>query len=219
LATPTETHNRVNRPSLAEDAARDYGSAAEDAPYWKPGGAIVTPSESSELSKLKSTPPETPNKTETVARLPGQEPLWRRASPVKEPQGLISRLSSRVAQQIAGNALDDVSQGANATDGLLHFLVPTIGPLHGVAGSWQGPVIQEGQRLLDVGGKQALESFTHVREALHPLTQASRLGEGRLGSATPVAETIDLVHHGAQGAQVGQATGDTCTHQQVRCPL
>ena len=65
-------------------------------------------------------------------------------------------MASPLAKQVQGEAVRNVVSGADAIDGLLHFAIAAIAAFHRVGGGTEQAVIQEGQRLFQIGREQAL---------------------------------------------------------------
>ena len=57
---------------------------------------------------------------------------------------------------------------ADAIDGLLHFAIAVIAPLHRVGGG-RARFVQERQGFFQISGQQALQDLPHVREAVGAL--------------------------------------------------
>lgn len=109
----------------------------------------------------------------------------------------LSRLQSVlrlcIAEHIQGDALADVLAGADAVDGLLHFAVPAVAPLHGVGGGREQGVVQEGQRLFQCGREELLERLAKGLETTDSLAECGQFRQGRVGPATAIEQTVDLI--------------------------
>ena len=106
-----------------------------------------------------------------------------------------------VALQVQSQPTDQRNTGANPIDALLHLPVAAIATLNGVGGRWQQLVVQEGQRLLQVGRIQLVQTLAQTAIASQTLTQLRQLAQGGVRSAAAVEQTIDLVHDRPQGSQ------------------
>ncbi len=119
-----------------------------------------------------------------------------------------SVLSLQVTLHIEGDSSSDVGLGAYAIDRLLHLAMATVSSFHGVGGGWQQGIIQEGQRLFQIGGEEFLQRLADLSEAADAPPKLGQLGERRLGAAPPVEETVDLIHDVAQVAHGRLTTAD-----------
>src|SRR4030042_1830249 len=106
----------------------------------------------------------------------------------------VSRLQSAlglcVAEHVYRDALADMLAGANAIDRLFHLAVPTVAAFDGVGGGRQQGIVQEGQRLFQRGREELLERPPEGLEATDTLAELGQFGQGRLGSATAVEQTV-----------------------------
>jgi hypothetical protein len=91
---------------------------------------------------------------------------------------------------------------------LLHFTVAPIASLNSVGGRRQERIIQEHQGFFEVRREQFLKGAADRLETSHSTPQLDQLGQGRVGAATSVEQTIDFVHDLSQGGEPGQASGD-----------
>jgi hypothetical protein len=149
-----------------------------------------------------------PSVFDTVARLQGHGKRRASAGAVELAEGDGTAGSLGVAEQVECDTFGDVRLGADLVDGFLHLAMASVSALDGVGGGRQQSIIQEGERLLDIGGEERLPGLAHGGEALHPPAQASQLVEGCLGPAATVEQPIDFIHDLAQRPQLRQAARD-----------
>src|SRR6266478_5818207 len=69
-------------------------------------------------------------------------------------------------------------------------------------------LVQEGQRLLQVGGLKLLEDRPQFLEAADPSPQPGQLRQRRLGATPAVEQPVDLLHHCPEGSQLRQTPAD-----------
>ena len=62
-----------------------------------------------------------------------------------------------VVKHVQCDPTADGGLSPHSVHGLLDLAMPTVGPFHGVGGRLQQAIVQEGQRLLQVGGLKLLE--------------------------------------------------------------
>jgi hypothetical protein len=84
----------------------------------------------------------------------------------------------------------NMGRGANAVDRFLHLAMAAIAALNRIGGRRQQPVIQKGERLIDIGREERLQGFSDLGKALDTLAQASQLDQGRGRATAPVKEPI-----------------------------
>ena len=75
---------------------------------------------------------------------------------VEMEQGTAAALSLSVTEQVKSDAVGNVDLSPDAIDALLHLTMPPVSPLDGIAGGCQQPIIEKGERFLDIGGKERL---------------------------------------------------------------
>ncbi len=86
----------------------------------------------------------------------------------------VALLCSLLTLHVQGDPPIDVSLSPNAVDGLLHFSVAAVAAFHGIGCGWQQFVVEQRQRLLQVGREQFLQRLANLLEATNP---ASELGQ------------------------------------------
>src|SRR5512135_3496351 len=91
---------------------------------------------------------------------------------------------------------------------LLHLAMPAVAPLHCIGGRTQQAIVQEGQRLLQVGGLELLEDRLQSLEAADLTPQSGQLRQRRLGTTPAVEQTVDLLHRSPEGPQLRQTPAD-----------
>ena len=109
---------------------------------------------------------------------------------------------------VQGDALADVLGRADGVDASLGLAEAAVAALDGVAGGRQQPVIQEGQGLFQVGREQFAERAADPLEAADAPPEAAQLGQGGLGPAPPVEQTVHFIHDLAERSQVRQAASN-----------
>jgi hypothetical protein len=115
---------------------------------------------------------------------------------------------SLVAFHVQGDALSDVLGGADGVDASLGLAEAAVAAFDGVGSGRQKSVIQEGQGLFQGRREQLAQRSANPLESADPSSQAGQFGQGGLGSASPVEQTIDLVHDLAKRAEMRQAASD-----------
>jgi hypothetical protein len=108
-----------------------------------------------------------------------------------------SALSIRLSVHVNGDPLTYVVNGAHTIDALLHLPVSTVASFHRVGRRRQQRIIEEGQRLLDVGREELLDCCSDGSEG--PFDSATQSGEFLqrcLRTAAAVEKAIDFVHNG-----------------------
>src|SRR5262245_35464949 len=86
--------------------------------------------------------------------------------------------------------------------------MPAVAPLHGIGGRTQQAIVQERQRLLQVGGPELLEDRTQSRDATDLSPQPGQLRQRRLGATPAVEQAVDLLDHLPEGSQLRQTPAD-----------
>ena len=98
--------------------------------------------------------------------------------------------------------------GTDSVYRFLHLAVTTVASFHGIGRRRQQRVVEIGQGFVQVGRLKLPQDRAHRLETTNPLTQAGQLGQGRIGAAATIKQTIDLVHDLPQDTQMRQATRD-----------
>lgn len=127
---------------------------------------------------------------------------------MKRVNSLPSAFGLTIAEHVGGDPLADVEARADAIDGLWHLAVAAVAPLDGVGGRRQQGIVEEGQGLLDGGGKEFAQRLAEVFEAADSLMKLGEFGLGGLGAAAAVEETVDLIDDLPQHPQARLAAGD-----------
>ena len=84
-------------------------------------------------------------------------------------------MSLLFALHVDGEALDDVFLRPNTIDASLHCSIPPIAAFNGMGCGRQQRIIQEGQRLFDIGGKQFFKNLAQVFKPSHTMAQFGSL--------------------------------------------
>src|SRR5262249_20713570 len=106
-------------------------------------------------------------KIDTLAWLPGSGPSCR-SGPVEGSGRLPPVPSTGLALQAQREPAGDRGLGAHPVDRLLHLPIPSVPALHRVRRRTQQAIVQEHQRLLQVGREQRLQRLTDAAEPTHP---------------------------------------------------
>lgn len=111
-------------------------------------------------------------------------------------------VSALFALHVQRNPRGDVGLGANTVHRLLHLAMTAVAAFDGIGSRRQQVVIEERQRLLQVGGEQLLQGLTELSEAANPPPQTSQFCERGVGAAPTIEQTIYLVHDVPQRSQL-----------------
>ena len=76
---------------------------------------------------------------------------------------------ARLAEQVKRHSVMDVRAGPNTVDTFLHLPMTAIAALDRIGGGRQQPVIEKGQRLVNISRKERLQGLAHLGKALDPL--------------------------------------------------
>lgn len=131
------------------------------------------------------------------------------SSLVKGRRGSISAAGRVVAQHVQSHSLLDTLVRSDPIDALLHFVVSTVAPLHGIGCGGQQRIIQKGQRLVQVGREYFLEGLADLFETANTPAELRQFFQGGIGTAAPVEQPVYFVHDLAQRARMGKASRDT----------
>ncbi len=113
-----------------------------------------------------------------------------------------------VAKHVQCDPAADGRLSSYPVHGLLHLAMPAVAPFHGVGGRTQQAIVQEGQRLLQVGGLELLEDRPQSLEAADLSPQPVQFRKRCLGATPAVEQTVDLLHHCPEGPQLRQPSAD-----------
>ena len=122
-----------------------------------------------------------------------------------------------VALHVQSDALSDVLGGADGVDAALGLAEAAVAAFDGIGSGRQQLVIQEGKGFLQIRREQLVQRAADSLETADPSPQAGQFVQGGLGPASPVEQTIHLVHDLSQRAQVRQAKSDSLDRFSVCC--
>src|SRR5579871_6780101 len=117
-------------------------------------------------------------------------------------KSLAARLAVRLAEHVQGDAVVHVLPGANPIDRLLHLAMAAVASFHGVGGGRQQFIVQERQRLVQVGGMELIQHLANLLEPANPPTQLGQFRQGGVRAATPIKQAVHFLHEVAQGSQL-----------------
>ena len=133
---------------------------------------------------------------DTIASLPGDGLARVGTGVMKRLECMATGTGSCLAEQVKRQAFINMRMRPNAVDTFLHLAMAAVAALDGIGGGRQQPVIEKGQRLVDIGRKERLQGLADLGKALDPLPQAGEFGQGSGRAAAPVKELVDLIHNG-----------------------
>ena len=109
---------------------------------------------------------------------------------MKGGSSFLALLLAGLTKHVESDAGGEVFLGSHAVDRFLHLAVSAIATLHRIGGGGKQRIVQESQRLLQVGSKELLQGAADLPEATDPLTEPGQFGQRGVGAAAAQPSTF-----------------------------
>jgi hypothetical protein len=129
---------------------------------------------------------------------------------------LLSAFGSRFSEHVPSNATLYTALAADPVHTLVHLPVAAIATFHRIGGRGQQRVVEKWQGFFQRRGDDRFSGRANPCEPVDPLPPLLQLAQGRLRTATPVKQRLDMLHDLAQFAPLRQATADV--HEPLAFP-